>query len=38
MRNIQTYIENIDLVIHYDNVHLPYGDIIKRLTRFNGDM
>ena len=25
MRNIQTYIENIDLVIHYDNVHLPWG-------------
>lgn len=26
MRNIQTYIENIDLVIHYDNVHLPWGN------------
>ena len=26
MRNIQTYIDNIDLVIHYDNVHLPWGN------------
>ena len=25
MRNLQTYIDNIDLVIHYDNVHLPWG-------------
>ena len=26
MRNIQTYIDNIDLIIHYDNVHLPWGN------------
>lgn len=25
VRNLQTYIDNIDLVIHYDDVHLPWG-------------
>ena len=33
MKNIQTYLNNIDLVIHYDEVHLPWGGSTTKIEK-----
>tara|TARA_B100001287_G_scaffold259817_1_gene247383 strand:- start:345 stop:1565 length:1221 start_codon:yes stop_codon:yes gene_type:complete len=33
MKNIQTYLDNIDLVMHYDDVHLPWGGNTTKIEK-----